>query len=350
MPRACNITATPNASVSITVCVPVYNVEDYLSECLDSICSQSYPHFNVVLVDDGSGDGSGAICDEYALRYPGRVVAVHKDNEGPLLARRDAFARATGDYVMCVDSDDKLFPGALQAIACAAEQTDADVVGFNLTCMDKPDVSLDGSLPAEYYAPDEKPAKLRAICCSTSGSENSMCAKAVRRSCVGPDVDFSPFRGLKFAEDFLQTVIVYDHAETFCTLDAALYYYRPGSGITGEYKPHFYQDIRRCMDIAEGYASRWERDCSCDCLMAGLAACRLDSAARYAEWMASRGDWEGLRALRSSGDFTRCIETSGISKYLRYDRRFVLRAVKRGLFPLLLVVVGARSIMAKAKR
>ena len=56
----------PERSVSITVCVPVYNVERYLRECLDSIFSQDYPHFDVVMVDDGSTDGSGAVCDEYA--------------------------------------------------------------------------------------------------------------------------------------------------------------------------------------------------------------------------------------------------------------------------------------------
>lgn len=60
----------PERSVSITVCVPVYNVERYLRECLDSIFSQDYPHFDVVMVDDGSTDGSGAICDEYAAKNP----------------------------------------------------------------------------------------------------------------------------------------------------------------------------------------------------------------------------------------------------------------------------------------
>ena len=86
----------PVEGPSITVCVPVYNVERYLQECLDSIFSQDYPRFDVVMVDDGSTDCSGEICDEYVSRYPQRAFVVHKDNEGPLLARRDGFARAAG--------------------------------------------------------------------------------------------------------------------------------------------------------------------------------------------------------------------------------------------------------------
>lgn len=123
----------PERSVSITVCVPVYNVERYLRECLDSIFSQDYPHFDVVMVDDGSTDGSGAICDEYAAKNPQRAFVVHKDNEGLLLARRDGFARAAGQYVMCVDSDDMLLPGALSAVAAAVAGTGADLVRFGFT-------------------------------------------------------------------------------------------------------------------------------------------------------------------------------------------------------------------------
>lgn len=340
---------TPAGGPSITVCVPVYNVEQYLEECLDSIFSQDYMNFDVVMVDDGSSDRSGAICDEYVERYPQRALVIHKGNEGSLLARHDGYIRATGQYVMCVDADDLLVPDALGTVAAAAGKTGADVVRFGFT-RTRGDVDISvGTDCLQRCQPEEKSAMLRLLCRSTSGSENPMWFKAVRRECVGVDIDLASFQGLSFAEDFLQTIIVYDRANTFCTLDARLYYYRPGTGITRSYNQHFYRDVCRCLDEAESYALRWERDYACDGLLAGLAACRLDSAAQYAEWLASRGDTSGLDALRASEDFIRCIDIKESSELLRLDRRFVLAALKKGIYSLVAAVAKIRKIK-KSKR
>lgn len=338
----------PVSGVTITVCVPVYNVERYLCECLDSIFSQDYANFDVVMVDDGSNDASGAICDEYAARYSQQAFVVHKDNEGLLLARRNGFARAAGDYVMCVDSDDALAPGAIASVAAAVAETNADVVRFGFTREKSEAAPIGSSTSFRFYTAEEKPAMLRALCRSTSGSENPMCFKAIRRSCVGADVDFSEFKGLTFAEDFLQTLTVYDRARTFCFIDATLYYYRPGSGITHAYNPHFYRDVCRCLDVAEGFARRWEREYDCSDLMVGLAACRLDSGAQYAEWMASQGDTVGLDRLLASHAFERCLAMPGTEELLRFDRRLVLRALRRRAFPIIVGIAKARA--AKARR
>lgn len=340
--------AEPASGVTITVCVPVYNVEQYLCECLDSIFSQDYADFDVVMVDDGSTDSSGAICDEYAARFPQQAFVVHKKNEGLLLARRNGFARAAGDYVMCVDSDDALVPGALSSVAAAVAETGADVVRFGFTREKSEAGPVGSSISFKFYSAEEKHKMLRALCCSTSGSENPMCFKAIRRSCVGAEVDFSEFKGLTFAEDFLQTLTVYDRARTFCFIDASLYYYRPGSGITRAYDPHFYLDVCRCLDVAEDFACRWEREYGCNELMAGLAACRLDSGAQYAEWMASRGDTVGLDDLLASRDFARCLMTPGTGELLRFDRRLVLRALRRRAFLIIAGIAKARA--AKARR
>ena len=348
MPTKCSIMFdAPEHGPSITVCVPVHNVEGYLRDCLDSIFSQDYSRFDVVMVDDGSTDGSGAICDEYAAKNPQRAFVVHKDNEGPLLARRDGFARAAGQYVMCVDSDDMLLSGALSAVAAAVDKTGADVVRFGFTRETGAAGPAEAPLSCELYLAAEKSAMLRAICCTTSGAKNPMCFKAVRRECVGADVDFFGFKGLTFAEDFLQTLTVYDRAETFCFLDAILYYYRPGSGITRAYNPHFYRDVCRCLDVAEGFARRWQTDYSCDGLMDGLAACRLDSGAQYAEWMASQGDRAGLDELRASDDFERCSSLPGVDAFLRFDRRLVVDALKHKRYSLIAAVAKARAFRKK---
>ena len=91
-----------------------------------------------------------------------------------------------------------------------------------------------------------------------------------------------------------------------------------------------------------------EREYGCNDLMVGLAACRLDSGAQYAEWMASQGDTVGLDDLLASRDFARCLTTSGAGKLLRFDRRLVLWALRWRAYPIIASIAMARA--AKARR
>lgn len=93
----------------ISVIVPVYNVARYLRRCVDSILTQTYENLEILLVDDGATDSSGAICDEYAAREP-RVRVIHKENEGLSSARNAGIDAARGDYLAFVDSDDWIEP------------------------------------------------------------------------------------------------------------------------------------------------------------------------------------------------------------------------------------------------
>lgn len=89
----------------LSVIVPVYNTEKYLRECIDSILAQTFTDFELILVDDGSTDGSGAICDEYAAKDP-RIQVIHQQNGGAAVARRSGVRIAQGEYITFVDSDD----------------------------------------------------------------------------------------------------------------------------------------------------------------------------------------------------------------------------------------------------
>lgn len=100
----------------ISVVVPVYNAEKYLTECIASVLAQSFPDWELVLVNDGSKDGSGEICDAYAGK-DSRIRVIHKANAGPTAARTDGAEAATGKYVTFLDSDDKLAPALLQVLA-----------------------------------------------------------------------------------------------------------------------------------------------------------------------------------------------------------------------------------------
>lgn len=89
----------------VSIVVPVYNVMQYLDACMESILNQSYHRIEVILVDDGSTDGSGQKCDYYS-RIDSRVIVMHKENGGLSDARNKGIALAKGDYIMFVDSDD----------------------------------------------------------------------------------------------------------------------------------------------------------------------------------------------------------------------------------------------------
>ena len=102
----------------ISVIVPVYQVEAYLPQCIDSILAQTFRDFELILVDDGSQDRSGAICDEYAGRDE-RVRVLHKENGGLSDARNAGLEQAKGDYFLFVDSDDFIAPMMLEQIGRA---------------------------------------------------------------------------------------------------------------------------------------------------------------------------------------------------------------------------------------
>ncbi len=116
----------------ISVIIPVYNVEKYLPECIESILNQTYPHFELILVDDGSTDNSGKICDEYAAR-DNRIKAIHQKNSGG--ARGGVITgvnASSGDYICFLDSDDYFRPETLEVLLSEIQQHNADCVQFQV--------------------------------------------------------------------------------------------------------------------------------------------------------------------------------------------------------------------------
>lgn len=111
----------------ISVIIPVYNVEPYLRQCVDSVAGQTYRDLQIILVDDGSTDGSGKICDEYAERDL-RVQVLHKKNGGLSEARNAGMSFAAGEYISFVDSDDYIHPQMMELFLKFAQENDADMV------------------------------------------------------------------------------------------------------------------------------------------------------------------------------------------------------------------------------
>ena len=113
---------------SVSVIVPVYNVEKYLARCLDSLLNQTQPDIEILVVNDGSTDASGHIVDEYARKYPDRIRAFHMENEGVSAARNRGVAKAQGKYLTFVDSDDYVTGDYLERMVTAAEKNSSDLV------------------------------------------------------------------------------------------------------------------------------------------------------------------------------------------------------------------------------
>lgn len=121
-------TSKAGASPKVSVVLPVYNAEEYLPRCLDSVLSQTYENLEVVAVDDGSSDGSPALLDAYVARYPERVVVEHRPNGGAAAARNRGIELCSGDYLTFIDNDDWLDPDFIQRMVEAALSSDAEVV------------------------------------------------------------------------------------------------------------------------------------------------------------------------------------------------------------------------------
>ena len=114
----------------ISVIIPVYNVESYLEECVDSVLAQTYKAFEILLIDDGSTDSSGDICDRYASENAS-VRVIHKENGGLSSARNCGLDNASGDCVLFLDSDDYLVETALEDAICIIEKEKCDFVFFD---------------------------------------------------------------------------------------------------------------------------------------------------------------------------------------------------------------------------
>ncbi|MGI5215993.1 glycosyltransferase family 2 protein [Plantactinospora sp. CA-290183] len=215
----------------LSVIVPVYLVEDYLAECLDSILHQSVTDLQVVAVDDASGDGSAAILARYAERDPRVEVVTLERNHGLGGARNAGLARAVGEYVWFVDSDDWLPAGALPAVANRLRQTRPDllVVAFTrhypngrVRHSGLSQVGGDRPVP-EVFTLREQPGLLSVL--------HITCNKVIRRG-------FLAERGLSFGpgwyEDVSFSFPLMLAAERISLLDRCCYAYRqrPGGAIT----------------------------------------------------------------------------------------------------------------------
>ena len=206
----------------ISIIVPAYKVEQYLSKCIDSILAQTYTNFELILVEDGSPDNCGNICDEYAKR-DSRVRVIHKENAGVSAARNDGISFAKGAYITFVDGDDFIDKAYLEVLFEAADKYCADMVfcGFD---------RLYGSKVVKHREPIEEgkiadPYELRTKFLSTGEDTVFGCVyRVLYKKELLENIRFN--MNLSVMEDKLFILQAVSMAKSVVYCGQALYHYR----------------------------------------------------------------------------------------------------------------------------
>ncbi len=229
----------------ISVIMPVYKVEKYLKECMDSVLNQTYKNLEIILVDDGSPDRCGELCDEYAKK-DSRIQVIHKKNGGAPAARNDALAIATGEWIAYVDPDDWVETNAFEIALAAAQKEQADIVIFN-TYLNQDDGSQSAiqAFPHDFVTNNRKIIYGMQLSALNSGytpysqnwSQGFPWDKIYRTSQMRAHNVLWPVN-LKANDDVVYTIHAFQAARKIAYVDKTLYHYRMNPASIGhKYTP-----------------------------------------------------------------------------------------------------------------
>ena len=237
-------------SPTVSIIIPVYNAENTIGRCIDSILNQDYTDFELLLVNDGSADGSGAICDAYAGR-DSRVRVFHQVNSGVSASRNLALDHAKGDYLQFLDSDDWITADATSSLVRAMEDGPCDmvisdfyrVVGDRVS--QKGDIEEDGILSREEYAAHmmENPADFYY---------GVLWNKLYRRSIVEKH-HLRMDSTISWCEDFMFNLEYIRHAEFFRAIQIPIYYYVKTKGSLASQSMSISKTVKMKLTVFEDY-------------------------------------------------------------------------------------------------
>lgn len=212
-----------NNNIKFSIMTPVYKVERYLPECIESVLGQTYGNFEFILVDDGSPDHSGEICDEYAKK-DSRIRVFHKPNGGLMHTRRYALERAQGDYYVFLDSDDYLSLDTLETLSRYISETGVDCVIYGFEWLRPEGTS---HIKCSSYDCGRVITDKRELYNIVFNDEayNSLCRKCAKASCFDGR-DHSRYYHIKRGEDLLQSLEIIENAGSFLFIPETLYCYR----------------------------------------------------------------------------------------------------------------------------
>ena len=200
----------------VSIIVPVYNVENYIRVCVESILAQTYASLELILVDDGSKDNSGILCDEYAVIDP-RVKVIHKENGGVSSARNAGLRQAKGDWIMHVDGDDWIEPDMIESLIEAAKATEADLV-FSDFIKYGPNAG-NNQLPSWNSDKIDSMSRYIAYVMTTIWGSIAKRSLYIDHSLKSPE-------GISYCEDFHLIVRLCHYAKKIANVHRPFYHYR----------------------------------------------------------------------------------------------------------------------------
>ncbi len=247
-------------NIKVSVVVTIYNQDNYVKQCVDSILNQTHKNLEIILVNNGSEDNSGKICDSYATQ-DNRVLVIHKDNEGPAESRRIGIDEATGDYIMTIDGDDWLDAEAIEAcVDKVTKEPKIECVMFSYV-KEYPESSvithvLDGD--CELYGDDAEDKIYRRLF-GLVGDELShperlagvgSCCMKLYKSELAKRGKYYSTDEVGSAEDALFNMYALHGIKGFAYVDKPYYHYRKTStSITSTYRPKLREQWSRLYDI-----------------------------------------------------------------------------------------------------
>lgn len=250
-------------STKMSVIVPVYNVEDYLERCIDSLIHQTLEEIQIILVDDGSTDSSPSICDAYA-REDQRVLVIHKENEGQGIARNHGLAKAMGEYVCFLDSDDYYELNTCEVLYKHLKETNVDLCCYGYQIDDKDgnlvrrplirekiyqgqEVSADFIL--HYFGDLPEDDNLRGF---------SACMSAFRTSIIKEKNLEFPSERKVLSEDTIFSLEFCKHAKGVATLPQVFYHYcQNAESFSQGYRKDKFIKTKILYGILKGYTKEF---------------------------------------------------------------------------------------------
>lgn len=252
----------------VSIIVPVYNVEEYIKKCLDSLIHQTFEDIEILLIDDGSKDKSGAICDEYAQNDK-RIRVIHKKNQGVSAARNAGIKEAKGEWILFVDSDDWINENLLEVcFKYINERTDICFFGFK-ELQDEHDASnkLNKELAVKTITSKDFLDfqyrifnRDRSACCSNRIIKLSSPWKVFRKSLI---IDNNLFfdEELRNGEDGVFNLYAYQYAKEGVCIEEELYYYRVRlTSVTHKYTPDVETDFRKLQEAYNCFINKFRQE------------------------------------------------------------------------------------------
>ncbi len=246
-----------------SVIVPVFNTGAYLDVCISSILNQKFERFEIILVDDGSTDGSSSMCNAYA-EQDCRIKVFHKENGGVSSARNMALKESVGDYVVFVDSDDYLRNDALQVLQSTIDKTNSDLILFDITS-----ITTGGVLKNDPDDTISELAESRHISKQDFVRDPSLlfqCAGGVPRTSIRREIineiDATFPLGVPLSEDRIFLLRILAHVKESYYLKESLYYrVQRGSSAVHQFRDNFLELDRMVLGLIKQIINTdWDGD------------------------------------------------------------------------------------------